>query len=192
MPRQKPSCCGLPEGLVARVQTMDRRAGKALWLAPVLALLLLACDGAKREQQQAALQRQRQLDALLNRCRSQQDAVRQQVDSLDSSNARLARLALQTYGPLARPAAPDPELLARYTRDDQELELERHAQAMERWRQEDGAQRRRWQLQQQARRQELTAGRAEALAALDKLGVAATVEARTAWSRCDLALLEQL
>ncbi len=192
MPRQKPSCCGLPGGLAARVQAMDLRAGKGLWLAPVLALLLLACDGAKREQQQAALQRQRQLDALLNRCRSQQDAVRQQVDSLNSSNARLARLALQTYVPLARPAAPAPELLARYTRDDQELELERHAQALERWRQEDGAQRRRWQLQQQARRQELTAGRALALAALNKLGVAATAEARTAWSRCDLAQLEQL
>ena len=114
---------------------MDQRAGTAQILASLLALLLVSCDGAKRQQQQAAEIRQRQLTALLSRCRSQQATVRQQVESLASSNARLSRLSLQTYIPLQRPLAPDPELLARFTREDQELELERHGQALERWRQ---------------------------------------------------------
>ncbi|MDA0216449.1 MAG: hypothetical protein O3B32_05060, partial [Cyanobacteria bacterium] len=105
---------------------MDQRAGTGQILASLLALLLVSCDGAKRQQQQAAELRQRQLTALLSRCRSQQATVRQQVESLASSNARLSRLSLQTYIPLQRPPAPDLELLARFTRGDQELELERH------------------------------------------------------------------
>ena len=171
---------------------MDQRAGTAQILAPLLALLLVSCDGAKRQQQQAAELRQRQLTALLSRCRSQQATVRQQVESLASSNARLSRLSLQTYIPLQRPLAPDPELLARFTREDQELELERHGQALERWRQADRVGKRRWQEQQQARRGALIAGREQALAELSRLGVAPTAEARAAWSSCDQAQLEAL
>ena len=175
---------------------MDQRAGtgrmRAPLLASLLALLLVSCDGAKRQQQQAAELRQRQLTALLSRCRSQQATVRQQVESLASSNARLSRLSLQTYIPLQRPLAPDPELLARFTREDQELELERHGQALERWRQADRAGKRRWQEQQQARRGALIAGREQALAELSQLGVAPTAEARAAWSSCDQAQLEAL
>ena len=178
---------------------MDQRAGtgrmRAPLLAPLLAsfmaLLLVSCDGAKRQQQAAEL-RQRQLTALLSRCRSQQATVRQQVESLASGNARLSRLGLQTYIPLQRPLAPDPELLARFTREDQELELERHGQALERWRQGDRAGKRRWQEQQQARRGALIAGREQALAELSRLGVAPTAEARSAWSSCDQAQLEAL
>ena len=168
---------------------MDQRAGTAQILAPLLALLLVSCDGAKRQQQQAAELRQRQLTALLSRCRSQQATVRQQVESLASSNARLS---LQTYIPLQRPLAPDPELLARFTREDQELELERHGQALERWRQADRVGKRRWQEQQQARRGALIAGREQALAELSRLGVAPTAEARSAWSSCDRAQLAGL
>ena len=178
---------------------MDQRAGTgqmrapllASLLASLLALLLVSCDGAKRQQQAAEL-RQRQLTALLSRCRSQQATVRQQVESLASGNARLSRLGLQTYIPLQRPLAPDPELLARFTREDQELELERHGQALERWRQADRAGKRRWQQQQQARRGALIAGREQALAELSRLGVAPTAEARSAWSSCDQAQLEAL
>ena len=171
---------------------MDQRAGTGQILASLLALLLVSCDGAKRQQQQAAEIRQRQLTALLSRCRSQQATVRQQVESLASSNARLSRLSLQTYIPLQRPLAPDPELLARFTRQDQELELERHGQALERWRVADRAGKRRWQEQQQTRRGGLTAGREQALAELSRLGVAPTAEARAAWSSCDQAQLEAL
>ncbi len=56
-------------------------------------------------------------------------------------------------------------MLERFTRDDQELELERYQQAAE--------------------RQQLTARQGEARVALAKLGVAATPEAQSAWSRCD-------
>ena len=176
---------------------MDQRAGTgkelSSLLASLLALLLVSCDGAKRQQQQQAAElRQRQLTALLSRCRSQQATVRQQVESLASSNARLSRLSLQTYIPLQRPLAPDPELLARFTREDQELELERHGQALERWRQADRVGKRRWQEQQQARRGALIAGREQALAELSRLGVAPTAEARSAWSSCDRAQLEAL
>jgi len=162
-----------------------------LWV-PLLAVLLVACDGSRRQQQQAAELRQRELSALLSRCRSQQATVRQLVDSLASSNAGLSRLSLQSYVASERPAAPDPELLARFTREDQELELERHGQALERWRQADRAERRSWQARQQARRGALTAEREQALAELDRLGVAASAEARSAWSSCNPALLETL
>ena len=171
---------------------MDQRAGTGQILASLLALLLVSCDGAKRQQQQAAELRQRQLTALLSRCRSQQATVRQQVESLASSNARLSRLSLQPYIPLQRPLAPDPERLARFTREDQELELERHGQALEGWRQADRAGKRRWQEQQQARWGALIAGREQALAELSRLGVAPTAEARAAWSSCDQAQLAGL
>ncbi len=175
---------------------MDQRAGTgqglAPLLAPLLALLLISCNGAKRQQQEAAELRQSQRSALLSRCRSQQATVRQQVENLASTNGRLSRLSLQTYTSLPRPPAPDPELLARFTREDQELELERHGQALERWRQADRAGKRRWQEQQQARRGALIAGREQALAELSRLGVAPTAEARAAWSSCDQAQLEAL
>ena len=39
---------------------------------------------------------------------------------------------------MPRPAAPDPTVLARFTRDDQELEQERYQQALARWRPDPG------------------------------------------------------
>lgn len=153
------------------------------------ALLLLGCNGGERnkaERQRAAeAERQRQLDALVSRCRRQQPAVKQQLQSFNSSNAALSRLKREGYLPLPRPAAPDPAVLQRFTRDDQELELERYEQALTRWRQRDGAERRRWELQQERRRQQLMTQRLQARTALDNLGVADTPESQTAWSRCE-------
>jgi hypothetical protein len=81
-------------------------------------------------------------------------------------------------------------MLERFTRDDQEMEQERYAQELERWRQRNRAERSRWEWQQERRRQELTAQQRQARTALDKLGVAATPEAQSAWSRCDGAQLK--
>ncbi|MCP9890462.1 hypothetical protein KBY57_05245 [Cyanobium sp. Aljojuca 7D2] len=168
----------------------------SLLVCAAAALLLLGCNGFGRgeaERQRAAeAERQRQLDALVSRCRRQQPAVKQQLQSLNGSNAALNQLNQQGYAPLPQPPAPDPALLARFTRDDQELELERHVKALARWRQQDGAERRRWDLEQERRRQQLAAQQLLARTALNKLGVASTPEAQTAWSSCDRAQLGAL
>lgn len=169
---------------------------RTLLISAAVASLLLGCNGAERERAEreraAVAQRQRQLNALVSRCRRQQPLVKQQLLNLNSSNAGLNQLNQQSYGALPRPAAPDPAVLERYTRDDQEMERERYEQALARWRQRDGVERRRWEQRQEQQRQELTAQRLQARAALDKLGVAATPEAQTAWTRCDGAQLGAL
>ena len=169
-----------------------QRPPSPVLLAALLAVLLVGCNGAERQrreqearEQAAAAQRQRQLDGLVSRCRQQQPAVRKLVQEHDRSVAALSQLTQQRYAPLPQPAAPDPAVLARFTREDQELEQERYGQALARWRQADGAERRRWVAGQEARRQELMARQNEARQALTKLGVAATPAARSAWSRCD-------
>jgi hypothetical protein len=168
---------------------MGHRAGAGLVAATLLALGLVGCDGAERQRREQVAREQaaaeRQLDALVSRCRRQQGAVSEQVRALSSSSAALERLNQRRYVPLAQPAAPDPAVLARFTRDDQELEQERYQQALARWREADGAARQRWQAQQAAEHQRLTARQGEVRAALAKLGVAATPEAQSAWSRCD-------
>lgn len=171
---------------------MGKALVRKLALAGVLGVLLLGCEGAERErraeterQRLAAAERERQVGALVSRCRNQQKTVQLQLQTLKDSNAELARLSQQRYVPLKRPVAPDPALLARFTRDDQMLQLERHTEAMVSWRQADGAAQRRWELQQQGRRQALTARQQLASAELTKLGVATTAEAQTAWSSCD-------
>lgn len=169
--------------------TLTSALPSTLLVCGAVALLLLGCNGAERQQAErqraAKAERQQQLDALVSRCRRQQPAVKQQLQSLNSSNAALSRLNRQRFVPLPQPSAPDPDLLARFTRDDQELELERHEQALARWRQRNGAERWRWERQQERWRQQLTAQRLQARTTLDKLGVAATPEAQTAWSRCE-------
>ena len=179
----------LPERILPKRTLLTR----TLLLSSAVALLLLGCNrGERAERERAAAERQRQLDALVSRCRRQQPAVQQQLQNLTSSNAALSQLNQRSYVPLPRPAAPDPAVLERFTREDQELELERYEQALSRWRQRDGAERRRWELQQERRRQQLTAQRQQARTALDKLGVAATPEAQTAWTSCDGAQLQAL
>lgn len=161
-----------------------------------VALLLVGCNRAEQEQARrqraAAAELQRQLDGLVSRCRRQQPAVKQQLQTLNSSNAALAQLNRQSYVPLRQPTPLDPALLERYTREDQELELERQQQALARWRQRDGVERRRWDVQQERRRQRLIAKQQQARTALKALGVAATPEAQTAWTSCDRAQLSAL
>ena len=178
---------------------MGHRAGAGLVAAALLAVALVGCNSAelqRREQadreRAAAAQRQRQIDVLVSRCRQQQPAVQRLVQEHDRSVAALNQLNQQLYIPLPRPSAPDPAVLDRFTRDDQELEQERYQQALARWREADGAERRRWVAGQEARRQELTARQSEARQALAKLDVAATAAARTAWSDCDRAQLQAL
>ena len=171
---------------------MGQRTGASLMAVTVLALLLVGCNGAESErraqqerQRAAAVERQRQEGALVSRCRRQQAAVKLKLQELNNSSAELTRLHQQSYSPLPRPAAADPELLARFTREDQELELERYEQALARWRQDNGAERQRWQEQQQRRRQLLTASWQQTRAELEKLGVPASPEAQIAWSSCN-------
>lgn len=168
-----------------------RQAATTLVIAAAMALTLLGCNGAERQRQQqaerqraAAAQRQRQLNALVNRCRVQQPSVQRQLEELQRSNRELAKLKEQTYIPLPRPAAPNPELLERFTRDDQELELERYEQALGAWRSSNRAERRYWEGEQEARRQRSAARQQQAKKTLLAQGVADTPAARAAWSSC--------
>jgi predicted negative regulator of RcsB-dependent stress response len=170
----------------------QHRATASLLIATFVALTLLGCNGAERQRQQeaerqraAAAERERQLNALVNRCRDQQPAVQRQLEKLQRSNRELARLKEQTYTSLPRPAAPNPELLERFTRDDQELELERYEQALVAWRNSDRAKRRYWQGEQAAQRQRSAALLQQAQKALLAQGVADTPAARSAWSSCE-------
>jgi hypothetical protein len=155
-----------------------------LLVSAAAALLLLRCDGMQREQA-AAAKRQRELDGLVSRCRQQQPAVNQQLQELSISAANLSRLNQQTYSPLPRPAVPNPEQLVRFTREDQELELQRYEQALSDWRSNELLRRGSWQDEQEAQRQRSTERQQLAKKALLAQGVGGTEAARKAWSSCD-------
>lgn len=163
----------------------QRRTSASLFIATLLALTLLGCSGAERQKREEAAAAQRQLSSLMSRCRGQQPAVQRQLQELRRSTSELANLKQQAYSPLRRPAAPDPELMARFTREDQELEQERYEQALAAWRSSDRAERRYWQGEQEAKRQRSAARQQQAEKALLALGVGSTTADRNAWSRCD-------
>ena len=163
----------------------QRRAPASLFFAALVALTLLSCNGAEQQRREQAAVAERQLSALVSRCRGQQPAVQRQLEALQRSNRELTKLKEQTYNPLPRPAAPNPELLERFTRDDQELEQERYEQALAAWRSSDRAERRYWQGAQEAKRQLSKARQQQAEKALLTLGVAGTAAARNAWSNCE-------
>ena len=75
--------------------------------------------------------------------------------------------------------------MARFTREDQELEQERYEQALAAWRSSDSAERRYWQGEQEAKRQGSTARQQQAEKALLALGVGSSAATRNAWSNCD-------
>lgn len=163
----------------------QRRTTASLFFATLMALMLLGCNGEERQKREQAAAAQRQLSALVRRCRSQQPAVQRQLQELRRSSSELANLKQQAYSPLRKPAAPDPELMARFTREDQELEQERYEQALATWRSSDRAARLYWQGEQEAKRKLSTARQQQAEKALLSLGVGGTEAARTAWSNCD-------
>ena len=135
---------------------MSRRPHRALLLSLLLAAslpLLGSCGG--RQQQEAERERQaqqareaariRELDGRVSRCKQQQEKLQQLADQLASSQGALSRLAQRGYSPAPRPQAPDPAVLQRYTISDQELEQERHQEAVRRWEASEAARRQRWQ-----------------------------------------------
>ena len=115
----------------------QRRLTASLFFATLMALTLLGCNGEERQKREQAAVAERQLSALVSRCRGQQPTVQRHLQELQRSSSELANLKQQAYSPLRRPAGPDPELLARFTREDQELEQERYEQAMATWRSSD-------------------------------------------------------
>ena len=163
----------------------QRRTTASLFFATLMALTLLGCNGEERQKREQAAAAQRQLGALVRRCRGQQPAVQRQLQELRRSSSELANLKQQAYSPLRKPAAPDPELMARFTREDQELEQERYEQALATWRSSDRAERRYWQGEQEVKRQRSTARQLQAEKALLSLGVGSSAADRTAWSNCD-------
>ena len=172
-----------------RAPMRQRHASASLFLTTLMVLTLLGCNGAEQQRRERAAAAQRQLSAMVSRCRSQQPAVQHQLLELRRSSSELANLKQQAYSPLRRPTAPDPKLMARFTREDQELEHERYEQALSAWRSSDHAERRSKQGEQEAKWQRNTARQQQAEKALLTLGVGSTEAARNAWSNCDAKLL---
>ncbi|EDY38656.1 rootletin, putative [Cyanobium sp. PCC 7001] len=144
-----------------------RLPAASLGLALLLAAAGLAgCQNREKEaerlRQEQALQaaataEKTQLDALVQRCEAGQEALVQAADALAATETALANLERLRYRATARPQAPDPATLQRFTISDQELELERHQQALEAWQKAEQTRRARWQAEQRQERQRLQA-----------------------------------
>lgn len=134
---------------------MSRHPHRALLLSLLLAAslpLLGSCGGrqqqeSERERQAREAARMRELDGRVSRCKQQQEKLEQLADQLASSQGALSRLAQRGYSPAPRPQAPDPAVLQRYTVSDQELELERHQEAVRLWEASEAIRRQRWQAE---------------------------------------------
>jgi hypothetical protein len=156
-----------------------RSIALAVLLAGVLPLLE-GCQNRQREQAererqarlaQEAAQR-RQLDAVVERCQANQKQLQTLANQLTSAEAGLSRLEQRSYQPTSRPQPPDPAELQRYTISDQELEMERHQQALEAWEATEAERRRRWRATQASERDLLTSRLANARARLAQLNPA--------------------
>ena len=163
----------------------QQRASATLFFASLLALTLLGCNGAERQRREQAAVAERQLSDLVSRCRGQQPAVQRQLQELERSSSELANLEQQSYAPPRKPTAPDPERLARFTREDQELELERYEQALAAWHTNNEFNKLSWQVDQEAKQQRSMSRQQKAKKALLALGVDGTAAARNAWNNCD-------
>jgi hypothetical protein len=134
---------------------MSRHPHRTLLLSLLLAAslpLLGSCGGrqqqeSERERQAREAARMRELDGRVSRCKQQQEKLEQLADQLASSQGALSRLAQRGYSPAPRPQAPDPAVLQRYTVSDQELELERHQEAVRLWEASEAIRRQRWQAE---------------------------------------------
>lgn len=183
LPSIRPSAAGQRHGQRAR-----RLGAGALTL-----LLLGGCDWIGRQpanqpqalQQEQERARQQRLQRLVQDCRGGQAALRRLTAQLQANNTALEQLAKRRYAPSARPQPPAAAVLQRYTLSDQELELERHQQALESWRRHESWRRRSWLNEQAAARGRLEEQRRQLRLQLAELqpaavGPAPALEPRTA------------
>jgi len=130
---------------------MARRLARPGRLWPLLLLmagLLTACQPGRppaptAAERQAALTAEGQRREL-ERCNRDRDELRRQLEALRFTQRQLARVRSENYVPSARPQPLDPELEARFSLADQELDSLRHEQALERWRAEERQRSRAW------------------------------------------------
>lgn len=113
----------------------------------------------------AAARRQKALE----RCRAGRDALLDSLAALRREEVRLATIRAERFAPEPPPPAFDETAAARLTREDAELDRERHESALSQWRERNAQQQSAWQAGQ-ARRL------SEAQAALDRR--AAALQAR--------------
>lgn len=109
-------------------------------------------DLARQQQEQAEQQRQQKL---VQECRGSQAALRRLTAQLQANTKALEQLAARRYTPLPRPLPPADAVLQRYTISDQELELERHQQALQTWRARESWRRRTWLSEQASDRRRI-------------------------------------
>ena len=136
-------------------------------------------------QQEQERARQQRLQRLVQDCRGGQAALRRLTAQLQANSTALEQLAERRYAPSARPRPPADAVLQRYTISDQELELERHQQALDAWRRRESWRRRSWLNEQAAARGRLEEQRRQLRLQLAELqpaavGPAPALEPRTA------------
>lgn len=108
-----------------------------------------------REQAQQQGQRQRRLQQELVRCRRRQPGLQASLAALRQAERDLAAARVAAAPLLPAPPPPlDEERLARFTREDAELDRQRHAEALQLWRETVAERRERWWQQRQSREAE--------------------------------------
>lgn len=143
------ACCSL-----ALVSALSGCGGRPAADAP-----LGAPPRRTRAESAASLEARRQ--QALKRCLAGRDTLENALAALRRDEARLARLRAERFVPETAPPAFDENDAARLTREDAELDRERHESALSQWRERHAERLAAWQADQPRRL-------AEAQAALDR------------------------
>lgn len=156
---------------------------------------------ADRDRQAQERAEQQHQQKLVQACRGSQAAVRRLSAQLQTNATALTQLAGRRYSPLPRPQRASDAVLQRYTISDQELELERHQQALQTWRARESWRRGSWLKEQASERGRLEEQRRQLrlqLAELQPTAVGPAPErepraaALAAYSSCDPQVLANL
>jgi hypothetical protein len=138
---------------------------------------------------------------MVQECLAKQATLIRLTDQLETVAKAKTTLGKAVFTSTPEPEAPEPSVLRRYTISDQELELERHEQAVLRWRRDEEKRRRLWTQQQQRQRSDLEQQQETLLKQLETLNPAlisvqperqVKAEAVEAFRNCDPKALASL
>jgi hypothetical protein len=91
------------------------------------------------------------LEASVKRCRERQPTVSSLMVALRRAERNLADVKAEEFLPAAPPQAPDEAMLARFRREDQEFERERHEAELAAWRDREADRRSAWRASHRQR-----------------------------------------
>ena len=81
----------------------------------------------------------------LQRCRASRDTLQDALAALRRDEARLAAIRAESFAPETPPPSFDEDAAARLTREDAELDRERHDTALQQWQDRNAQRQRSWQ-----------------------------------------------